>query len=233
MSSNIFVQIGLQEACELAEIENKSYLFENDDNLFSNIWSFPKEIRDRLGNKQVVGVDMNPKSIEHCKEKYKDYNNVDFIHAAIVEKPLDTIISNGWSLEQSNSVLYGSKTFLERNVRVPALTLSQLFEKLQTDGDIIVCVIDVEGYEYQILKGHDWKIKPNLFWIEGHIAHRTNMCISILLNNGYYLCDYSMHRNPYNPNAGKQGIIKAIRKDILVHPKSGKHLGDDWDLDEV
>jgi len=70
MSSNIFVQIGLQEACELAEITKAPQSFESKDSLAADIWTLPKEVLDRIGTKYVVSVDIHPKSIEYCQNNY-------------------------------------------------------------------------------------------------------------------------------------------------------------------
>jgi len=222
---NIFVQIGLYTSCELAEITKDPQLFQPKDSLSSDEWTLPQEVLDRIGDKRVVGIDLNYSSVKYCKNKYKYYKNVDFIHAAIGDKQsTETITTHGWSIENRKRP-EGWDYFSTEPQEAPVFSLPELFEKLHEDGDIIVCVMDVEGYESKILQSHDWKIKPYCFVIEGHITYRTNLCISILLNNGYYLCDYSMHY-------WALGYIKAIRKDILVHPTSGKHLGDDWELDE-
>ena len=43
--------------------------------------------------------------------------------------------------------------------------------------------IDVEGYEMEVLEGHNWDIRPNVICLEINDCHTTTMCD--ILNNSY------------------------------------------------
>lgn len=70
LRQNIYLQIGLHQTCELAEITKDPQAFVAKDSLATDVWLLQKEVIDRLGTKRVVGVDMHPKSIKYCKNNY-------------------------------------------------------------------------------------------------------------------------------------------------------------------
>ena len=77
-------------------------------------------------------------------------------------------------------------TIKYREYTVPIKTLASILNEYAPDKHIHFFKIDVEGYEYQVLAGNDWKkYKPEVICIEAnHVSHDWR---PILINNNYQL----------------------------------------------
>ena len=99
-----------------------------------------------------------------------------------------------------------AKTATYQDVEVPVITLKQLFEQHPLKH-IHFMKIDVEGFEYEVIKGNDWKrYRPELICIEAnHPVHDWRPLLAKegytkVWNDGlndYYLAKESMHRRAY------------------------------------
>lgn len=92
------------------------------------------------------------------------------------------------------------------DIEIEVITLTQLFNE-QKPKHLHVLKIDVEGLEYEVLKGNDWKrYRPELICIEANhmvkdwypILQKANY--SLVFNDGinnYYLSEESLYRKDY------------------------------------
>jgi len=103
-------------------------------------------------------------------KKYRNNNKVILIHKALgsEEGKGNLIISNSHTVSSmseewidcvKNSDMFFTSTSAfqwHKNVTVPITTLDKLIEKY---GNPVLCKIDVEGFEYEVIKGLSWPIK--------------------------------------------------------------------------
>jgi len=83
--------------------------------------------------------------------------------------------------EMQDNVKAGFK--LIKTVKIPVLTLGDIFEKYVGDRKIDFLSLDVEGHDYEVLKGNNWnKYRPNLIVIE--INHDSRL-LNFLKNQRY------------------------------------------------
>ena len=92
--------------------------------------------------------------------------------------------------------------FVER--KVPVRTLSDILDEYAPSSTIHFMKIDVEGYEYEVIKGNDWnRFRPEVLCIESNhtkknwrtilAAHGYKLFIADGLNE-YYIAKESWHR---------------------------------------
>lgn len=192
---NIFIQIGLKQSLEYAYLasaadKNVGAYLQMMYNALSrhgfDEFVLPSEYSHYIGTSmRVIGVDMNPRSIEGLKKFYADNPNISFINAAIYDKDVDEIEHNSWDIT--------GRTWQEdaQPARTRCLTLASLFEEVLSahpDSQIFGLSLDVEGAEFDILKAYDWSIRPNYVVVEfhytDHIRH-DEAIISMFIDQGY------------------------------------------------
>lgn len=138
----------------------------------------------------IVGVDMNPGTIEHVKEVYKNATHT-FINACVWDKDLDEIEHNAWSVKTDE--VHPHYVENREPATTPCLTLKSLFEKVlsETEGEIFGLHLDVEGAELDILQSYDFSILPEFIYIEHHAEYigiqSVHDIIKLLYGRGYYL----------------------------------------------
>lgn len=96
-----------------------------------------------------------------------------------------------------------------KDYKVDVKTLQQVFQEYKI-STIDFMKVDVEGYEYEVLKGNDWKIyRPKLICIEAN--HIEGKDWHNLLSKNSYKLEFSDGLNEYfidsSENADKRGMI--------------------------
>ncbi|HSW81404.1 MAG TPA: FkbM family methyltransferase [Candidatus Saccharimonas sp.] len=106
------------------------------------------------------------------------------------ELPLRQYANSGLStfsaeLQRKHSKAPQEKTAAFTDVKVPVITLKELFTKYPLKH-IHFMKIDVEGFEYEVIAGNDWqKIRPEMLCIEANHDVQGKDWQAILLKNKY------------------------------------------------
>jgi len=108
-------------------------------------------------------------------------------------------------------------TFSQRPV--PVLTLAQVFED-HVDGDIDFLTIDVEGYEFQVLAGGDWKRwRPRVVVVEATEPRTTvpshELWEPTLLDADYLFAAFD-GLNRYYVRAEDAHMVEALRTPVNI-----------------
>lgn len=201
----LFVQIGLLESFEMAYLAAASksefhqhYLAQMDNPLgVPNEFTLPRRIMDYLGYEplHVVGVDMNPRSIEMQRALFDENPNISFVCAAVWDRDIDAHEHNGWTLEENSENIieaWRGERFTTRCVTLQKL-FSEILASQDVPSEIVGVQLDVEFTENVILEAYDWSIKPILMMLEDHYACRgdteaervSRRMQEILISQGY------------------------------------------------
>lgn len=140
--------------------------FINKDDLCFDIganFGYRTDIFLKLGAR-VVAVEPQEACIKELQKKYGDNNKVILVQKAISDKDGEEVLmtsdshtlssmSREWmdSIKSSEMFFVSTNAFnWQKSVKVQAITLNQL---IQDYGKPSFCKVDVEGYEYKVLKG--------------------------------------------------------------------------------
>ncbi|MEH7381401.1 FkbM family methyltransferase [Bacillus sp. JJ1533] len=108
-------------------------------------------------NTTIVGIEANKylmDYIERSRQKHVNGNQMNIIHAFAgehVKEDQAFFIDNHWS-GTSSGVQISDKNSIEKT-EVPAITVDSLFEHVNLENQRLLFKIDVEGYEFSVLKG--------------------------------------------------------------------------------
>lgn len=149
-----------------------------------------------LGAK-VVAIEPQPKPLRFLKRRFKD--RVTIVDKALgeIEGTVSLFISSSTSLtsaskEWVDKVSNGrfSKASWNDQILVPLTTLDQLIKKY---GKPEFCKIDVEGYEFEVIKGLSDSIHIISFeYTIPEFTDKAIMCIDHLNSIGKIECNYSV-----------------------------------------
>ena len=194
---DIFVQIGLLDTIETVDFLQEELLAEMRDvkthqaHLLNRNMMFvlPPEIADLVLNPYVVGVDSNPESIAFCRTKYPN-ENLKLLQYLISDKN-ETMEVKRWAAKYNARLPseFTSNLHETDDIQVESIILSKLFDIVleNTHDKIRGLFLDIEGYEVDVLRGHDWKIKPDYIGVEAHTPYLARKCLQILFEHGYVL----------------------------------------------
>jgi FkbM family methyltransferase len=152
----------------------------------------------RLGA-TVVAVEPQSTCMNYLNKKYGKNNRVTLIQKAVGEKEGQGemfICSVHWASSMSKQWINSVKSsgrlqryYWNKTESVPMTTLDKLIEEF---GKPSFCKIDVEGYEFQVLKGLSQSIKTCSFEFTPEFIDSTIHCISYLSKLGFHKFSYSI-----------------------------------------
>ena len=166
------------------------------------------DVGANLGNKTetflklgatVVAIEPQSVCMQQLKKKYHKNSRVILIQKALGEKegerelflsPAHTIssMSKEWINSVKSSVRFRNYTW-NKSVTVPMTTLDKLIEEI---GKPSFCKIDVEGFEFQVLKGLSQPIRTLSFEFTPEFIDSAIHCIEHLSKIGLVKFNYSV-----------------------------------------
>jgi FkbM family methyltransferase len=93
---------------------------------------------------------------------------------------------------QTNSRFTGDYVW-DKQITIPVTTLDDLIEQF---GKPVFCKIDVENYEFEVLKGLSQPIRFLSFEFAHETAHNTQRCLDRLTELGYTQFNFALGENP-------------------------------------
>ena len=149
----------------------------------SNLGYYPL-IELQSGAQYVIAIEPIPLTftlLNRSLEKYK--NKCKLLHAAISnqEGKVKLMIPSAWNQAR---ILTKTTTNANMLVEVKALTLKSILSKFNFDKTLYLIRMDVEGYEYEILK--DLPKQVNIIALELHVSPRSGLTKTLaikLINN--------------------------------------------------
>lgn len=211
--SKIFVQIGLFDTVEYAFLQFDNYRAINEKHKgLQNLKQFtiPSDLIKDIATFNVVGVDMNPLSIEYNKSRHR---HIKFLNRVILDKDIENMDHFSYNLNDKYYVsIQGEETEHGKTFTSKCVTLHMLFDEViemhTPDSSIVGCCIDVEGAEFKILNAYNWKYPIDFFSIEVHSAELLSKVLKLLLDKDYYLIDFG-----YLPNIHIHMLHKSKASD--------------------
>lgn len=199
-SNNKFLDNKLDE---LFEGKNNGFFIElgaNNGLLQSNT-AFLEKNRNWSG----ILIEPNTKNLEFCKINRP--NSICYNYACVSDDFTDEYIYGDFGLNPNHylslmSSINGLRLNSNKNImtKVPVSTLTNLLDR-QVIPKIDLLSLDVEGYEYSVLKGLNLnKYKPSYMLIEVYNFDFKKI-VDYLKNNNYELiCNFSDYNKKTNPN---------------------------------
>lgn len=147
---------------------------------------------------KVVCLEPQPYCISKLKKRFKDDNSITIVEKGVAE----TISELELNLDSQNHATatfsehfkkdgpFNDRTW-ENKIKVPVTTLDNLIKEY---GQPTYCKIDVEGYEYSVLKGLSKPIKYISFEYSKSLLDLVENCIKHLEELGkpmYNYCEYN------------------------------------------
>ena len=134
-------------------------------------------------------------------------NSICYNYACVSHDFTDEFIHGDFNLQPNDQIsLMSSVNGLRLNtlknnfIKVPASTLTNILDK-QVIPKIDLLSLDVEGYEYSVLKGLDLnKYKPTYMLIEVYNFDFTKICNYLKDNNYQLISNFSNYNKKNNPN---------------------------------
>lgn len=140
---------------------------------------------------RVVCIDPQPQCIRILDQKFKnnDHVHIEPVGLAYQDSVLEMYLctsSNTISTFSQDWVKFGRFNELgykwDGKVQVPVTTLDKMIEKY---GIPVFCKIDVENYEYEVIRGLTYKIPCISFEFAAESFNNTKKCIDHLVALGY------------------------------------------------
>ena len=99
---------------------------------------------------------MNPESIEHFRnfDIFKGDTRINFIEALVHAEDNKVFTHDNFTISDDG------------NIKTSSISLNTLFSKISMPVRLLV--MDVEGVEFEILKGYNWEQKPKYIIVEVH-----------------------------------------------------------------
>lgn len=141
-------------------------------------------------NTKVILVEPNKFLVNFLREKYKSNPNIEIIEKVVADissTEIDFYISNADTISTSSLQWIKNSRFTSEYqwddpIKIPTITLDDLINSYGTP-DLIK--IDVEGFEYEVIKGLTVKVNEICFeWAE-ETFDNTLECVKILQKLGY------------------------------------------------
>ena len=129
---------------------------------------------------RYFGIDCDPASVTYIGERYKEALRNEHVVLACLGlhwlPKMKVTPMIGWFESSKNS----SAVFMN---------LDMFFDSIGID-DLDLLVLDIEGFEYNVLKSYSWKIKPKVMEIELHPRYDFDKFKEMVKDIGYRL-EYS------------------------------------------
>lgn len=198
----------------------------------ANIGKFTDKCISVLDNTTIIVVEPNDKLNSFLSEKYKNNNNIEVLSYLVSERDddfVDFYVSNADTISTSSKEWIENSRFSSDYVWYPpvkkkTITLDWLIKKYGVP-DLIK--IDVEGYEFEVIKGLTSKAKEICFeWAE-ETFNQTNLTSKHLQQLGYENFGFT-HRDDYliRPNEYTKWEDCELHKEIVEG--SNKLWGNIW-----
>ncbi len=179
----------------------------------------------------VVAVEPQPSCLKNLKKKYKNNKYVTIVEkglsdapglikmAVCDDSPTISTMSEKWRLEGRFSTAYKWDRFIDVNLT----TLDSLIESY---GVPKYCKIDVEGYEYNVIKGLKTPIEYLSFEFTKEFVDDAEKCLDYLSQLGTIEVNIILSPGTYFTSFGNpSSIIQIIKEnpnklftgDIMVH----------------
>ena len=170
----------------LAKIINMNLIFD----IGANKGLFTDKCLELNPNVKVVLVEPNPQLYNFLKNKYKPNPSIIVLDSLVSEKSneyIDFFLSNADTISTASKEWINSSRFTKHyfwNNSIKKLS-TNLDELVNSYGIPDLIKIDVEGYEYEVIKGLSKKIKEICFeWAEEQYVNINKTC-DYLINLGY------------------------------------------------
>ena len=148
---------------------------------------------------QVVVIEPQERCMNVLKKRFKNSSNIFYVQHALGENEdeLDLMISSSstissmsseWIKKVKSSGRFSDYSW-DKSVKVKVTTLDNLIELY---GKPSFCKIDVEGFEYPVLKGLSKPIPSLSFEFTPEYGESSIDCINYLDNLGYEYFNYSI-----------------------------------------
>jgi FkbM family methyltransferase len=154
-----------------------------------NLGQFSRELTEIFPNVSIVGVEANPHLKGYCSE------NTVIVNALAGEK--DNSLEDFY-ISPAHTISTASKTWMEGRfknetwhppIKLLTVTLDRLIEEY---GNPDLIKIDVEGYEYSVIKGLNKKSGIIMFeWTVEDFHSKVLLCIERLQSLGYTKFGYT------------------------------------------
>ena len=172
---------------------------------------------------KIILVEPQPNCIAILKKKFSKCKNVTIIEAGLnfKEEILDLKINSSNPLISTFSDHWGDGRFKDskwdKSLKIKTITLDQL---INDHGHPCFIKIDVEGYEYNVIKGLTTKTGVISFEFTSEFFNHSINCLNYLENLGYSKFNYSEgERKKFRINwNNKNQVIESIKKEISDDP---------------
>ena len=178
-------------------------------------------------NAKVICVEPQPKCVKNLREKYFKNNSVIIINKGLADKSgiLELSICTDCHVISTFSNEWKTGRFINykwpETIQIEMITLDSL---IQLYGIPKYCKIDVEGFEYQVIKGLSIGIPYLSFEFTIEFISNAEKCIKYLYNIGYKYFNYTKAENP--EFIFKEWIPKDKLFDIIIKDSDVNTWGD-------
>jgi len=186
---------------------------------------FTDKCLEKNPNAKIILVEPNPNLYNFLKKKYHSNSSLIILDYLVSEKSNEEIeffISNADTIstaskEWINSSRFTNQYFWSNSLKKFSINLDDL---IATYGVPDLVKIDVEGYEYEVIKGLSKKIKEICFeWAEEQYVNINKTC-NHLIDLGYEEFGY-IEGDEYLKKPERFGVWEklSIHDDIDIHRK--------------
>jgi FkbM family methyltransferase len=156
-------------------------------------------------NRNWRGILIEPNLENYILCKQNRPNSICFNYACVSNEYTETFIEGDFNLPSNNQIslmssINGTRLSTNNNIRVPATTLTAILNT-QIITEIDLLSLDVEGYEYNVLKGLDFnKYKPKYLLIEIYNSDFEEIINYLIKYNYTLVSNFSNYNKQNNPH---------------------------------
>ena len=161
------------------------------------------------------GIDMAPKAIRKCRERFNfEDDRIHFIEALVHKHDGDTFTHNNFNIHEDITERMESHTST-------GISLDTLFKQIPIPVNLLM--LDVENAEGAILAGYSWAHKPKYIIVEMHTPESLGTVTKIMKQQDYFLrcmtyyqgvdmhCGYMLRQNAQR----RRGYFRG---DLVFYP---------------
>ena len=177
------VQIGIDQHAELQYLVEPEWRSRNPRGKF---FGMPSEL-ESIHTWKLYAVDCLASSIDNTQRR-NNLKGIEWICASIGSEKNRIMRPPQYNID---SPMFWS----QKPASSAQITLSELFEGLGLKK-VDVLMLDIEGYEFEVFKEYDWRIKPKYIILEIHTSHDLQIrssgilpsdLIGLIVDQGYEL----------------------------------------------